>query len=60
MYVTSQAGSRQPRTQAQIPENRHTMVLLYRSVPKLNELAGVLGEDSGAAKHPRAFAELRR
>ena len=37
----------QPRTQAQITKNRHTTVLLYRSVAKLSERAGVLGEDAG-------------
>jgi hypothetical protein len=37
---------RQPRTQAQIIKNRHTTVLLYRSVAKLSERAGVLGEDA--------------
>ena len=31
----------QPRTQAQITKNRHTTVLLYRSVAKLSERAGV-------------------
>ena len=36
----------QPRTQAQITKNRHTTVLLYRSVAKLSERAGVLGEDA--------------
>ena len=34
----------QPRTQAQITKNRHTTVLLYRSVAKLSERAGVLGD----------------
>jgi hypothetical protein len=37
----------QPRTQAQITKNRHTTVFLYRSVAKLSERAGVLGEDAG-------------
>ena len=37
----------QPRTQAQITKNRHTTVLLYRSVAKLSERAEVLGEDAG-------------
>jgi hypothetical protein len=36
----------QPRTQAQITKNRHTTVLLYRSVATLSERAGVLGEDA--------------
>ena len=36
----------QPRTQAQITKNRHTTVFLYRSVAKLSERAGVLGEDA--------------
>ncbi len=36
----------QPRTQVQITKNRHTTVFLYRSVAKLSERAGVLGEDS--------------
>ena len=36
----------QPRTQAQITKNRHTRVFLYRSVAKLSERAGVLGEDA--------------
>jgi hypothetical protein len=35
----------QPRTQAQITKNMHTTVFLYRSVAKLSERAGVLGED---------------
>ena len=39
-------GLSQPRTQAQITKNRHTTVLLYRSVAKLSERAGVLGEDA--------------
>ena len=39
-------GWEQPRTQAQITKNRHTTVLLYRSVAKLSERAGVLGEDA--------------
>ena len=39
-------GTNQPRTQAQITKNRHTTVLLYRSVAKLSERAGVLGEDA--------------
>ena len=38
----------QPRTQVQITKNRHTTVLLYRSVAKLSERAGMLGEDQGA------------
>ena len=37
----------QPRTQAHITKNRHTAVFLYRSVAKLSERAGVLGEDAG-------------
>ena len=48
--------SDQPRTQAQITKNRHTTVLLYRSVAKLSERAGVLGEDQGAIKHRRGNA----
>jgi hypothetical protein len=36
----------QPRTQAQITKTRHTTVFLYRSVAKLSEHAGVLGEDA--------------
>ena len=61
-YVTGQ-----PRTQAQITKNRHTTVFLYRSVAKLSERAGVLGEDAGneasrsgcvLPKHPRALAQL--
>ena len=56
-------GTAQPRTQAQITKNRHTTVLLYRSVAKLSERAGVLGEDAGneasltrcvLPKHPRS------
>ena len=39
-------GVRQPRTQAQMTKNRHTAVFLYRSVAKLSERAGVLGEDA--------------
>jgi hypothetical protein len=39
--------ARQPRTQAQVTKNMHTTVLLYRSVAKLGERAGVLGEDAG-------------
>ena len=35
----------QPRTQAQITKNRHTTVLLYRSVAKLSERAGVIATD---------------
>ena len=49
-YINSQLPYRmrvfQPRTQAQITKNRHTTVLLYRSVAKLSERAGVLGEDA--------------
>ena len=41
------SGDVQPRTQAQITKNRHTTVFLYRSVAKLSERAGVLGEDAG-------------
>ena len=48
----------QPRTQAQITKNRHTTVLLYRSVAKLSERAGVLGED--AAKEARRLAHPLR
>jgi hypothetical protein len=40
----------QPRTQAQITKNRHTTVFLYRSVAKLSERAGVLGEDQGEGR----------
>ena len=40
-------GLNQPSTQAQITKNRHTTVFLYRSVAKLSERAGVLGEDAG-------------
>ena len=63
---------KQPRTQAQITKNRHTKkneyatVFLYRSVAKMSERAGVLGEDAGneasrsgcvLPKHPRALAQ---
>ena len=37
----------QPRTQAQLTKNRHTTVFLYRSVAKMSERAGILGEDAG-------------
>ena len=40
-------GQEQPRTQAHITKNRHTTVFLYRSVAKLSQRAGVLGEDAG-------------
>jgi hypothetical protein len=53
----------QPRTQAQITKNRHTTVLLYRSVAKLSERAGVLGETQETkrlAEYVTNMADMRK
>ena len=42
----------QPRTKAQITKNRHTTVLLYRSVARLSEHAGVLGRTQWVSEAP--------